>query len=107
VNSPSSLKSGECGLFGWTTDSKRDFIFFADERTARYNSVNGPVDLIPQTVFPAINYLDAAGNPVVLRLGKGEVMSGGMRYPSARLVTVSQEGWERLQPLALVQACQS
>jgi hypothetical protein len=65
------------------------------------------MDLQATTAFPALAYLDAAGNSVTLRLGQGEVMNGGMRYPGARIVTVSAEGWERLQPVALVQGCQS
>jgi len=105
--SQSSLKPGECGLFGWSTDEKREFIFFADKNSARYNGANGPVNLVAQSGFPAKDYLDSAGNPVMLRLGEGELMNGGMRYPGARIVTISSEGWERLQPVALVQGCKS
>lgn len=100
-----NLKPGECGLFGWSTDENREFIFFANENSARYNSASGPVDLVAQSAFPALDYLDAASNPVTLRLGQGEIMNGGARYPGARLVTVSEDGWERLQPVALVQGC--
>lgn len=103
--SESSLKPGECGLYGWSTDSRRDFIFFADKDTARYNGPTGPVDLAAQSAFPSLNYIDEAGNPVSLRLGEGETMAGGMRFPSARIVTTSEDGWERLQPVALIQGC--
>ncbi len=105
--SQSSIEPGECGLFGWSTDDKRDFIFFADERSARYKGADGAVDLVAQSPFPSVKYLDAAGNSVTLRLGQGEAMNGGMRYAGARLVTVSEEGWERFQPVALLQGCHS
>ena len=101
-----TLKPGECGLYGWSVDAKRDFIFFADENSARYNSVTGPADLNAQSAFPSLDYLDEAGRSVTLRLGSGEVMDGGMRYPSARIVTMTDEGWERLQPVAMVRSCQ-
>ena len=103
----SNVKPGDCGLYGWSTDEKREFIFFADAKTARYNGASGPVDLVAQSAFPALDYLDADGNPVTLRLGQGEIMNGGSRYPGARIVTVSAEGWERLQPVALIQGCQA
>jgi len=43
---------------------------------------------------------------VTLRLGEGEAMAGGRRFPQARIVTSTVEGWERLQPVAIVQSCQ-
>lgn len=102
----SKLGAGECGLFGWSTDDKRDFIFYADEKTARYDGFEGPIDLFAQSSFPAVDYKDASGKSVALRLGEGEVMSGGMRYPGARVVTLTDEGWERLHPVAIVKTCQ-
>ena len=102
----SELKPGECGLFGWSPDASRQFIFYADETSARYNSEAGPVNLTAQSDFPATDYTDPAGRPVTLRLGEGETMVGGMRYPGARLVSLNAEGWERLQPVAIVRTCQ-
>ena len=104
--SSSSLKAGECGFFGWSPGAERKFIFFATEKTARFDGPNGPIDLVPQSQFPAIDYIDANGVPVALRLGEGELMSGGRRFPNARLVTTTDEGWERLQPVAIIQSCQ-
>ncbi len=103
---PAALKPGECGLFGWSADASREFVFFADKKTARFKGPDGAVDLVAQAKFPAVDYLDAAGNAVTLRLGQGEAMSGGSRFPQARIVTLTEEGWERLQPVAIVQSCQ-
>lgn len=102
----SKLDPGQCGMFGWSTDEVREFIFYADEKTARYASLDGPLDLTAKSTFPSTEYTDPSGNPVSLRLGKGEVMSGGMRYPGARVVTLTAEGWERLHPVAIVRSCQ-
>lgn len=101
-----SLAPGKCGLFGWTTDEARDFIFYADEKTARYAEAAGPIELMAETKFPSLTYRDPANQPVELRLGAGELMSGGMRYPGARIVTQTEEGWERLRPVAIVKSCQ-
>lgn len=103
---PANLKPGDCGLFGWSADETREFVFFADKKTARYKGPNGAVDLEAQTKFPAVDYLDESGNSVTLRLGEGEIMNGGSRFPKARIITLTDEGWERLQPIAIVQSCQ-
>lgn len=102
----SKLSPGECGLFGWSAGDRLDFIFYADEKTARYDGLDGPVDLIAQTPFPATEYKDSSGKSVRLRLGEGETMSGGLRYPGARVVSLTDEGWERLHPVAIVKMCQ-
>jgi len=101
----SELSSGQCGLFGWSTGDTRDFIFYADKKAARYDGLDGPIDLTAQSAFPSTEYKDPSGNPVTLRLGQGEIMSGGMRYPGARVVTMTKEGWERLHPVAIVRTC--
>jgi len=102
----SQLAPGQCGMFGWSTGDSRDFIFYADRKTARYAGLNGPLDLAAQTPFPSTKYTDPSGNVVTLRLGEGEAMDGGMRYPAARVVTLTKEGWERLHPVAIVRTCQ-
>ena len=102
----SELSPGQCALFGWSTGATREFIFYADEKTARYDSLDGPVDLTAQMPFPATDYRDSTGKPVILRLGEGEAMSGGKRYSGARVVTLTDEGWERLHPVAIVETCQ-
>ena len=102
----SNLKPGQCALFGWSTDAQRQFIFYADETSARYKAAAGSVDLVAQSAFPSTDYIDPFGQPVTLRLGNSEAMNGGTRYPSARLVSLDEAGWERLQPVAIVKTCQ-
>lgn len=102
----SKLAPGKCGLYGWSTDETREFTFYADEKTARYASLDGPEDLTATSPFPSTKYIDSSGKDVALRLGQGEVMIGGMRYPSARIVTLTAEGWERIHPVAIVRSCQ-
>ncbi len=98
---------GSCALYGWTTDEKRSFVFYADAETARYDTARGPVDLTAETEFPSLLYSDPDGGRVELRLGEGEAMMDGTRFPSARIITQTDEGWDRLRPVALVQNCQA
>ncbi len=99
-------ETGEvCALYGWTTDNSRDFVFYSDETTARYDSVLGPVNLSAQSAFPSLKYLDPSGDLVELRLGEGESMDGGKRYPMSQIVTQTEEGWDRFHPVAIVQTC--
>lgn len=105
--SKTPLKAGECGLYGWAADETRTFVFFADKKQARYAGPDGPVDLKPQSSFPAVEYLDDGGRAVTLRLGQGEIMDGGMRYPGAVIVSVDEDKWERVRPVGIVRSCQT
>lgn len=100
------LASGDCGLFGWTADNRRTYVFFASETEASL-ALDGPAEpLTPQTAFPAVRYADASGNPVTLQLGRSEEMVGGLRYPSASLTVKTDAGWDKIVPVAIVESCQ-
>lgn len=101
------LAEGECGLFAWTTDQKRSFVFYADEDSAKFVPDGEIVQLTSAKAFPALDYQDSAGNPVSLKLGQGEPLVGGVRYPSARIVSKTEDGWDRIMPVSIVRACQS
>jgi len=101
------LAEGECGLFAWTTDQKRSFVFYADEDSAKFVPAGEIVQLASAQTFPALDYEDSSGNPVNLKLGLGEPLVGGMRYPSARIVSKTEDGWDRIMPVSIVKACQS
>ena len=101
-----TLAKGDCGLFGWTPDQAREFIFYADETGGKF-AVDGQVRILTSTdPFPAKSYVDAQGRPISITLGQAELMNGGMRYPAARIRSETDEGWERLTPVALVESCQ-
>ena len=101
------LGKGECGLFGWTADEKRSFVFYADEKSAKFVPENTVEKLTTTDAFPAFNYLDSQARPVSIRLGVGEPLVGGMRYPTASIRSLTDEGWERIMPVSIVRACQS
>jgi len=101
------MKSGECGLFGWTTDEKRSFVFYADKEEAKYAPQGQVIKLATNEAFPTLDYTDPEGRPVRLKLGQGEPLVGGMRYPYARITSKTAEGWDRVMPIALVRSCQT
>lgn len=106
-NQAEQLASGECGLFGWTADARRAYVFFANAEGATL-ALDGPeTALTAQSKFPALEYIDADGRPVSLSLGRGEPLAGGTRYPSARLATKTEDGWDKIVPVAIVQSCQA
>lgn len=101
------MKSGECGLFGWTTDEKRSFVFYADEDEAKYAPQGQVIKLAANEAFPTLDYTDPEGRPVIIKLGQGEPLVGGTRYPFARITSKTADGWDRVMPIALVRSCQS
>lgn len=102
-----TLKAGECGIFGWTTDEKRSFVFYADEKTAKYAPNGAAIELTANEPFPSLTYTDPQGGPVTLKLGEGEPIVGGTRYTTAHIATKTQEGWDRIMPVAIVRSCQA
>jgi len=100
------LAPGECGLFGFTADEARLFVFYADADGAKFAPDGKAQILTPQSAFPSERYLDTNGSPVMLSLGTGEVMNGGMRYPRAKITSKTEDGWERFTPVAIVRSCQ-
>lgn len=100
------LAPGECGMFGWTLDEKRSFVFYADQSIAKFFPVDRVVELTPKSSFPSLAYLDPLSRPVTINLGAGEPIVGGMRHPSASIRSVTDDGWERIMPVSIVRACQ-
>ena len=101
------MAAGECGIFGWTTDEKRSFVFYADPDGAKFAPNGEVVKLAAVDPFPSLSYTDPEGGPVSLKLGQGEIMVGGMRYPYARILTKTEDGWDRFMPVAIVRSCQT
>jgi len=100
------LAPGECGMFGWTSDTKRSFVFYADQSSAKYFPEDKVVKLNPEGAFPALTYLDPFNRPVTLNLGASEPIVGGARYPTSSIRSVTDDGWERIIPVSIVRACQ-
>ena len=100
------LAPGECGMFGWTSDEKRSFVFYADRETSKFFPEDQIVELTAQAAFPSLAYLDPFSRPVTINLGAGEQIIGGLRYPSSSIRSVTDEGWERIIPVSIVRACQ-
>ena len=101
------LAVGDCALYGWTADEKRSFVFYADRNETKFAPEGEVIQLASAEAFPAMEYTDSAGNPVSLKLGDSEALVGGLRYPTARIISKTDEGWDRVMPVAIVQNCQT
>lgn len=96
-----TLAIGECGLFGWTTEKPSRFVFFATETRGSYWTGTSATPLNPSGTFPELQYSDFE-----IELGAGEDYAEAIRYPSARLRRTMSDGFERVQPLVILETCQ-
>lgn len=113
---PQNLSAGQCGLFLWGMAAPRRFTFFSESASGealilhegtphelRVTSADGEVF---GQFFTETQYLSADGTwSVNLSLSPGEVLEGGQRIKSGRLVTTGIDGWETVLPVTGVRAC--
>lgn len=113
---PQTLSAGECGLFLWEMAAPRRFIFFTEASSgeALVLQESAPQKLVMTDTngevfgqfFTEMQYLSADGNwSINLSLKPGEVLEGGQRVESGRLVTTGADGWETVVPITGVRAC--
>lgn len=111
-----TLAAGKCGLFLWTQDEPRRFVLFypAGAGTAeaiisgyqtRLNVDSQTGDVFAQ-FMTEMTFRNTDGTPVKLTLQPGEIVDGGRRVPSARMISQDREGWEIITPLTGLTACQ-
>jgi len=111
-----TLAPGACGLFLWTREEPRHFVFFFPVGSAKARAIlNGQqteLSVISQggEVFAQfmteMKMTTPANLPVSLSLQPGEQIEGGRRVPSARMISLNSEGWEVITPLSGTTACQ-
>jgi hypothetical protein len=97
-----TLLPGDCGLFGWTKKDDPAFVFFATEGRAIHLQNGRAVTLDPDGAFPAVTY-----GGLRLELGPPEPMIDAIRYPNARLEQTLADGFVKIEPLVMLQTCQS
>ena len=98
---PQTLSVGECGLFGWTSETTPRFVFFATETRGSYWTGAEAISLSPTGTFPNLDY-----TAFDLELGVQESYADALRYRSARLRQTLDDGFERIQPLVILETCQ-
>ena len=96
---PQTLAPNECGLFGW--DNRSRFTFFATQDRGLFAADREIMELVPEGEFPALSF-----GEVELELGRGEPLDAGQRYRYARLSQVLDDGFTRVLPLVVIEACQ-
>lgn len=111
-----TLEPGTCGLFLWSRDEPRHFVFFhvagtdtaevvfeGQEQTMGVESQSG--DIFGQ-FLTRMTLRSADSRPVSLTLSPGEEIDGGRRVPLARMISQDDQGWEIITPLTGLTACQ-
>lgn len=113
---PQKLEAGQCGLFLWGMAAPRRFTFFTEASSGSalvlhkgtshelvVTDTNGEVF---GQFFTDTQYLSTDGTwSVNLSLTPGEILEGGQRIESGRLVTTGADGWETVLPVTGVRAC--
>lgn len=113
---PQKLAAGECGLFLWGMAAPRRFTFFTKAATGEALVLHDGAShklIVTDTnaevfgqFFTETQYLSADGTwSVNLSLKPGEMLEGGQRVDSGRLVTTGADGWETVLPVTGVRAC--
>lgn len=113
---PQKLQPGECGLFLWGMAAPRRFVFFTKGTSSEALVLHegAPLQLAVTEAggdvfgqfFTEAQYLSFDGQwSVQLGIKPGEILEGGQRVDSGRLVIRGADGWETVQPVTGVRAC--
>ena len=113
--SPRDLTQGECGIFVWTSDAARRFIFFsqATNPIANWWSPDGEIQinrissdgLTSFEQSPVQNYNLPDGGTLKLTLSDPEEVDNGTRFKSGTIAQTGADGWEKVMPVFGVAAC--
>lgn len=110
VPSSKTLAAGECGLYVWTANAAKTFTLFASPTEIAYLKAgrNIPLTESSPTTPPSTNreFIDSDGKRLSLTLLSPQDIDGGTRYKSGRLVSLSEDGWEKVVPIVGLYACQ-
>ena len=104
-----NLETGECGLYVWTADARKRFILFAsiDDMAVFRDNIETP--LVATSDISDVRYItftDYLSRDVALTLREDEKIEGGVRYKAGSLAMVTDEGWDEIQPVVGLYACQ-
>ncbi len=112
---PRDLNTGECGIFVWTADPARRFVFFSqmDSATASWWSDSGEVEInrISSNGLPSFGQLPDQtyqlpdGAALKLKLNDPEDVDNGTRYRSGAITQTAADGWEKVVPVSGIAAC--
>ncbi|MEO0983618.1 MAG: hypothetical protein AAFX03_13310 [Pseudomonadota bacterium] len=113
---PQTLAQGECGLFLWSQTDLSQFVFFSKAASGRGVTLIGAEevqlvqtkaegDLFGQFTTEMGYTVEGARDSIELSLTPGELLTGGQRVSSGRMLRVDTEGWQTITPILGVRAC--
>ncbi len=112
-----NLSAGECGMFVWTADNARRFIFFsrADQAEASWWNGSNEVTIArvssegfasygqpPEQIFRMTD-----GGKLMLALSDPEDINSGTRFKSGAITLAGADGWEKVVPVIGLAGCQT
>ncbi len=112
---PRDLESGECGIFVWTADTARRFVFFSrtDSASGSWWGENGEIE-VPQIFSdsqpafeqtPNQTYQLPDGGELLLKLSDPEEVDNGTRYRAGSITQTTANGWDKVIPVSGIAAC--
>lgn len=112
---PRDLNAGECGIFVWTADNARRFVFFSqtDSSTASWWGESGEIEIARTSSdgLPAFGqtpnqtYQLPDGGELNLKLGDPEEVDNGTRYRTGAITQKAANGWDKVMPVSGIAAC--
>ena len=113
--SPRDLTQGECGIFVWTADAARRFVFFsqATDPMASWWSGDGEqfiqrISSDGQAAFEQSSIQTFGlpdGGSLRVALSDPEEVANGTRYKTGAITQTGSDGWEKVMPVFGVAAC--
>lgn len=114
---PQKLEPGECGLFLWSQSAPRRFVFFTEATSGtaqlfhegdviRLQMTDSHGDIFGQFQTDSA-YITIGANPlfVDVALIPGDLLEGGQRVASGRILIRAGDGWETVLPVTGARAC--
>jgi len=112
---PRDLTQGECGVFVWTSDAARKFIFFSQatnpvgvwwsekgEIQIQRTASDGPTSFEQS---PEQSFILPDGGSLKVTLSEPEDVDNGTRFKSGTIAKTTADGWEKVIPVFGVAAC--
>ncbi|MCF6275405.1 MAG: hypothetical protein L3J05_06550 [Robiginitomaculum sp.] len=109
------LQAGECGVFFWTDNFPRTFVFFQKQGSAEAKYYAGEAEITLSTNQNTNNMDDAPGLDIAYSHDeyiafhvKGDFadrLEGGRRITNARIKAQKPGAWEAIQPVSGVYVC--
>ncbi|NNC38124.1 MAG: hypothetical protein EX271_09155 [Acidimicrobiales bacterium] len=113
--SEQNLVEGECAIFLWAANGKREFVYFQkqDSATAKYYKDDTTIDIATTdntsalADTPALNfsYTGPSSEKITVSGGYDGEIEGGLKIAPSTIKVETKDGWQQITPASGVFAC--